>query len=209
MTKSKGMKRPDWVWLPHQDSVLREKYPTRTIATLAELIGCTTSQVAGRVAKLGLQKPTGCMLVGRKQSSEQIEKKRAAMRALVAEGRLTPPSETAIEAMLKAARQPEVVAKRARRAGDTMRGIPQPMGGLTAKAEHNAHAKLFSVFSPDGNLFSFRNLNHFVREHPHLFAPQDVVWKGKDSNPWCRANRGLASLFKSRPRRQWKGWSAG
>lgn len=208
MTKSRGIKRPNWQWTADHDALLRLKYADTKKVDIARLIGCTTPQVLNRAAKLGLKTPGGATRVGLKKSAETLAKLKDSMRKASDEGRLKPPARHVTEAGLAAAARPDAVAKRARRAGDTMRGIPQRMEGLSAAAEHNARAKTYTVLAPSGEAYTFTNLNHFVRENGWLFRPEDTQWTGPDSNPWCRAQRGLGSLFKTKPRLTWKGWSA-
>ena len=76
--------------------------------------------------------------------------------------------------------------------------------------ETNKAAVEWSVISPRGVPFNFRNLRHFLREHPEHFNPLDVQWSrsGKDLQT-CRAYWGLSSI---RPRKSkfawsWKGWT--
>lgn len=208
MTKSKGIKGPHWVWTADQDDLLRARYADTKKAELARAIGCTTAQVTNRGAKLRLKTPGGATRIGLKKSAETVARLKESMRKAADEGRLKPPQRHVIEAGLAALARPEVIALRAVRAGDTMRGIPQRMEGRSAAAEHNARAKTYTVLDPSGQAYTFTNLSHFVRNNAWLFAPEDVQWTGPEKNPWCRAQRGLESLFKTKPRYQWKGWSA-
>lgn len=208
MTKSKGIKRPDWPWTPDHDGLLRARYANTKKEDIARTIGCTTPQVLNRATKLGLKTPPGATRVGMKKSAETLARLKDSMRKASEEGRLKAPARHVIEAGLLAAARPEIVAKRAARAGATMRGIPQRMEGLSAAAEHNSRAKTYTVLDPSGEAHTFTNLSHFVRENAWLFKPEDTQWTGEESNPWCRAQRGLGSLFKAKPRMTWKGWSA-
>ena len=71
-------------------------------------------------------------------------------------------------------------------------------------------------------MFYGRNILEFVRRHPDLFDPEDVVWKSPGNRlvskvlgivkvppQRCRASKGLASLFGDSPhlRFSWKGWT--
>lgn len=208
MTKSKGIQRPNWNWTADQDTLLRGRYENTKKSELARIIGCTEAQVLGRAVKLRLKTPRGATLIGFKKSAETLTRLKESMRRASDEGRLKPPKRDVTEAGLAACSAPDARAKRARRAADTMRGIPQRMDGLSAAAEHNARAKTYTVLDPAGEAYTFTNLNHFVRENPWLFAPEDTQWTGLQGNPWCRAQRGLGSLFKANPRLTWKGWSA-
>ena len=208
MTKSRGVKRAAWVWTADADAMLRARYADTKKPDIAQMIGCTKSQVLNRAQKLGLKTPGGATRVGVKKSDETRGKIRESMLKASADGRLKPPASHATDAWMAASRRPDVVAKRASRAANTMRGIPQRMEGLSAAAEHNARAKTYTALSPSGDAYTFTNLNHFVRENGWLFSTEDTQWSGPENNPWCRAQRGLQSLFKTKPRFTWKGWSA-
>lgn len=208
MTKSKGIKKPDWAWTTEHDQLLRQRYADTKKRDLAQLIGCTEKQVQNRARKLGIKTPGGATRIGLKKSPEALDALKEGMRKASEEGRLKAPQRHTIEAGLLAASRSEVVAKRAAKAAETMRGIPQRMDGLSAAAEHNARAKTYTVISPGGEAYTFTNLNHFVRENSWLFDSKDTEWKGKEGNPWCRASAGLHGLFSSKPNASWKGWVA-
>ena len=209
MTKSRGIKRPDWVWNHSQIEILSTKYNTTNISELAKEIGCTLQQIKYKAHQMGLKKVPGSMLIGREISSEHKEKIRMSMVKASEEGRLSPPKEYVIQKMIEASRHPDVIAKRSARAAETMRGIPQRMDGLSAAAEHNARAKVWTIVSPQRIRYTFRNLTHFVRENPELFDPSDVVWRSYDGNKWCIALGGLRSLFRNKKQiMRWKGWTA-
>jgi hypothetical protein len=73
--------------------------------------------------------------------------------------------------------------------------------------ESNIHARDdWSFLSPDGEVFRFRNLNHFLREHHELFLPEDL--KVNRRSRTCRASVGLGDLAPWRKgKRIWKGWT--
>lgn len=208
MTKSRGIKRPNWTWTADHDALLRMKYADTKKVDIARLLGCTKPQVQNRAAKLGLKTPGGATRVGLKKTPEAVAKHKDSMRKAAEEGRLKTPMRHVFEAGLAAAAHPDARAKRAAHAADTMRGIPQRMEGRSAAAEHNARSKTYTVLDPAGEAYTFTNLSHFVRENGWLFQPEDTQWTGPESNPWCRAQRGLGSLFRTKPRLTWKGWSA-
>lgn len=87
-----------------------------------------------------------------------------------------------------------------------MRGRPQKHP-LTAKGPQHQGASAGVLRSPDNVTYHYKNLTHFVREHPHLFLPEDVQWSdGKRQT--CRAVKGLLGLReKTRPHGTWKGWT--
>jgi len=81
---------------------------------------------------------------------------------------------------------------------------------LQATDQHIA-AKVWRLRSPEGNVYEFRNLKKFVREHEDLFEAEDMIWKERDgkANPaWCRA---FQALGRPRPTcakhlSEWHGW---
>lgn len=72
----------------------------------------------------------------------------------------------------------------------------------------NHSAKKWSLRDNRGRVHQFKNLRHFIREHPHLFAPEDVQWMKHGREAHCRA-MALANLHpdRVRPFGQWKGWT--
>jgi hypothetical protein len=100
--------------------------------------------------------------------------------------------------------EPEHVEKRAA----ALRGRPQ-VAELTKKGPTNQRSIEGVLRSPENKLYPFRNLTHFVRENPQLFAPEDVVWKKERHAIQCRASRGLIGLFghSKDVRGSWKGWT--
>ncbi len=208
MTKSKGIKPPDWNWTVEHEATLRSRYATMKKKDLVILIGCTIAQITYKANAMGIKTPPGATRKGERLSAEQREKIKQGMLVASAEGRIQRPQQYVIEAMLSKARSPSACAKRSARAAETMRGIPQRMDGLSAAAEHNARAKTYTVLDPLGQTHTFTNLSHFVRENGSFFSTNDTIWKGPEGNPWCRAQRGLEGLFKSKPNKSWKGWCA-
>lgn len=85
-----------------------------------------------------------------------------------------------------------------------------------AKSEQNMLSKFYCIKSPEGFIYTFRNLRHFVRQHPDLFPdgwtiepprfpdkPQ-LVQRGNS-----RAHNGLKLLFcmsRKGHRESWYGW---
>ncbi|OOR90252.1 hypothetical protein B0181_04965 [Moraxella caviae] len=81
----------------------------------------------------------------------------------------------------------------------------------SGRYETNVNAKRWLIISPSGQRFEFSNLQHFVRNHPELFAKADTVWKrqgGKrgTGGEYCNASNGLAQA--ARLNIGWKGWQA-
>lgn len=128
--------------------------------------------------------------------------------------------ETHIPALLRGQKIAALPAKR-KQAAAKMRGRAQ-VAVLTAKGPAHCKAIEYSLRSPEGIIFSGRNLVEFVRTHEELFAPSDVVWrptKYKRTSPvikvratpglHCRASKGLTNLFgeNKNVRHSWKGWT--
>jgi hypothetical protein len=67
-------------------------------------------------------------------------------------------------------------------------------------------AREWSLQGPDGTVYRFRNLSLFIREHRHLFDPEDTR---VDRRGCCNVN---VYLGKLRPRtdalywKEWRGW---
>ncbi|WP_144445487.1 hypothetical protein [Inquilinus limosus] len=77
---------------------------------------------------------------------------------------------------------------------------------LTGPFETHSAAREWSLLSPDGTVYRFKNLSLFIREHADLFDPADTVFN-RDGG--CNVN---VYLGKLRPRsdapywQQWRGW---
>lgn len=80
---------------------------------------------------------------------------------------------------------------------------------LQATDQHIA-AKMWKLVSPTGNVYEFRNLKKFVRDHENLFNPEDVQWKEQSGThqTWCKAFQALSRLRPScsKPLTEWNGW---
>jgi hypothetical protein len=104
----------------------------------------------------------------------------------------------------------EQIKEQAIARGKQMKGLP--MGGL-CKADENHHkAILWKFRSPTGQIIEEWNLNNLVRNHFHLFHPDDVLWERVGNRIDCRAAmrlRHLAQVTKSGEFKDqsWKGWS--
>lgn len=80
------------------------------------------------------------------------------------------------------------------------------------RAATNVHAKHWRLISPTGVVYEFHNLHHFVRNHGHLFAPEDTIWKwtgGKrgTGGEYCNATAGISNIIRGIVQ-SWKGWQA-
>lgn len=74
---------------------------------------------------------------------------------------------------------------------------------LSGPHPENVKAKEWRLIDPFGDLWEFRNLKHFIREHPELFAAEDTVGEAS------RAVTGIGKIRPDRekPKRSWKGWT--
>lgn len=77
---------------------------------------------------------------------------------------------------------------------------------LTRRGPQHHTGRDWHLRAPDGRQYSFRNLSHFVRSHPDLFAPEDILETGRGGS---NATAGLRAL-RPTPRCRalsWKGWT--
>ena len=89
------------------------------------------------------------------------------------------------------------------RKGKRIKGLPK-----IARGSKHCRAKAFHFRSPDNQVFSGTNIRHFVRTHPHLFHPSDVIWRGLFGDEHCRASKGLGGISNpSSKAGSWKGWT--
>lgn len=80
-----------------------------------------------------------------------------------------------------------------------------------ATTKHVA-AKEWTLRAPSGDIHTFRNLRHFIRQHEGLFVPEEVIWKAQGQNSkitWCVAYQALARLRpgSARTLADWQGWT--
>jgi hypothetical protein len=95
----------------------------------------------------------------------------------------------------------------------SMRGRPQK-ALLTKKGPTNKKSMRGAIRSPDNVVYEFGNLLDWVRNHEHIFKPEDVQWRSKPrgtrmATPTCRAYKGLMNLFGhgKHVNGSWKGWT--
>lgn len=104
--------------------------------------------------------------------------------------------------------RPETVAKCVALQLGRKRRHPRVAAGAT-----HWRSKTCKLRSPRNRIYRVVNLSHFVRNHPELFLPSDVLWKPRVGYPvkslrrWCRALNGLCRLFGQNPMLSWKGWT--
>lgn len=75
------------------------------------------------------------------------------------------------------------------------------------KGQNHPCAKEWVLKSPVGIVYSFKNLDKFIRENSDLFLPGDIAWKKANYNYHCNAYKALSSL-RTRGG-SWKGWTWG
>ena len=78
--------------------------------------------------------------------------------------------------------------------------------GTSCEAGPNHHAgRIWRLRDPNNRTYQFKNLCEFVRNHPELFDPDDVIWG--DGKP--RAVSGLQSISarSKHAHCSWKGWT--
>lgn len=65
-------------------------------------------------------------------------------------------------------------------------------------------SRWWDVRDPRGRTHRFRNLNQFLRDHPELFDPEDLVIRSGS----CRAAKGIQGMFAANGSScSWKGWT--
>lgn len=103
--------------------------------------------------------------------------------------------------------------KRKKHSDDWRREHPAEVAAIVRKAARAAlpfKIKIWHLRDPRGREYHFKDLNRFTREHPNLFAPEDVnlVQRG-DGGTYCRASKGLGHLSPriKWSKLSWKGWT--
>lgn len=124
--------------------------------------------------------------------------------------RSMPTAEAARIAAVKTSQKVKDAARRAQKlsAGCGVRRHPE----LFSKdaRENHVRAAVFSIRSPEGIHYRFKNLRAFIRDNAGLFDGGDATWfrRGRDED--CRAYGGIKSIKPSERRRvvngSWKGW---
>jgi hypothetical protein len=79
-----------------------------------------------------------------------------------------------------------------------------------AAGENHVAARVWSVRSPAGVHYRFKNLNAFIRGNTELFEADDVIWRVGHYKLDCKARNGISGLRPSEKRKKisgsWKGW---
>lgn len=78
------------------------------------------------------------------------------------------------------------------------------LGGQLAKGPGHLFAREFCLMSPGGQIFSGRNLIHFVRAHAEMLDESDLRWK----RGTCNAVKSLHKVVRGK-KQNWKGWEQG
>lgn len=128
------------------------------------------------------------------------------IKAQYASGKRVPPTLTRQQALERAGRRDMVkVAEQCRRLGRAKLGKPN-VAGPSAAGPDNMFAKYWCLKAPNQQVIEGKNLNEIIRQHSHLFKPEDVVWKKSQ----CRASKGIRQLINrnkdKKPPNSWKGW---
>jgi hypothetical protein len=189
-SKLRGRKRPPEVVAKVRAANIGKKRTPEQIEAFSKLVKTGYAEGKYRPSKEGAERKRIASIAfhtGRKHSEEQIRKQAEAMR-----GRKY---------------SPEIVEKRVVK----MRGREQK-APLTARGPTNKQSREGALRDPNGRIWWYRNLTHFVRTHEELFSPDDVAWvptRRGGLHLRCRAQKGLTNLYgrgKSTAG-QWKGWT--
>ena len=75
--------------------------------------------------------------------------------------------------------------------------------------ERHFRARVWRIRSPENRVFEFKNLAKFIRDHPELFLPEDVIAPVSNKRKKCHAYGGLNSISPRLKRNvgSWKGWT--
>lgn len=181
-------------WSAAEDRLLRKLAPKCTSAQISSAMGNRTAiAVQLRASRLKIKLLRGF----RYYTNTEL----ARMRELAA-------THTAAEAAHLLNRPLSGLRQRALKAGIKFRtddGIGRQATGKVSRGLKNRRAKPYSLVSPDGTHYRGRNVNHFVREHAHLFDKRDLIWKNLTCNAAIKLNRLRPGTSHSL--RRWKGWS--
>lgn len=70
--------------------------------------------------------------------------------------------------------------------------------------ERNASAREWAIVSPDGEVFRFRNMSHFVRTHKELF---EGYLQEKRKTPYAAFALSNLAPWRNRKEKSWHGWT--
>lgn len=167
--------------------------------------------------------------LGKKRTPEMIENLRVIMNKLRSEGKYkcrdlkarNKKVSEALKGKRKGIPNPKQAAKMTGYKWDAavVESRAAPMRGraqkalATAKGPQHKNGVICEIRSPTNVVWYVRNITDFVRTHPHLFDPEDVVWVNYKAHlgreAWrCRAQKGIMKLREAKdPRGSWKGWT--
>lgn len=221
-------------WCQHiSEGVKRACAEGRMPAQTAEAVEKRAAKLRGRPRPPEVVEKIRQANIGKKRTPEQIEAMQQRQRELRAAGKYKASPEGAARqraALVKANTGRIQSAEMRRQQSERMRGRvwdkavvesrARPMRGrpqtapATMAGPSNAHSIEGAVRDPAGRMWRFRNLSYFVRTHPHLFEPADMIERPlsvkRPDNKTCNAIKRLLALF-GRGRVvpcSWKGWTA-
>lgn len=90
-----------------------------------------------------------------------------------------------------------------------LKGAKSPKKGEKTRRNSENHGRAVHAVlrDPSGKIWHVKNVLKFVREHEHLFAPEDVAWTGPHLSQ-CRVARQLSNLWRRKnPQTTVKGWT--
>lgn len=73
--------------------------------------------------------------------------------------------------------------------------------------ENHCLAKDWSIRSPSGTIFHFRNLPHFIRTHQHLFSQEELKPESRQGLPAAAHALGMLRPDRKNRRLSWHGWT--
>ena len=119
----------------------------------------------------------------------------------------------AVEKRTAAHKASQKVKNNARRIQKLYAGIGMEMHPemfSKAAGENHVSAAVFSIRSPRGVHYRFKNLRAFIRDNADMFENGDATWFRRGRGEDCRAYGGIMSIKPSERRRKvngsWKGW---
>jgi hypothetical protein len=139
-------------------------------------------------------------LTGRKLSEEHRNKMSAFMLG-------NNPSEESRRKMSIARKGKKLSEEAVRKMRDSKTG-KEPTRDDFKKGPNHMLSLVGEIRDPEGRVHRIRNVTHFVRENPHLFNPEDIVWR-TDKGRGCLAQKGISSVLSTARSAvsSWKGWT--
>lgn len=73
--------------------------------------------------------------------------------------------------------------------------------------ERHVNAREWALVAPDGTIYRFRNLRHFIREHQDLFTADELRLSGNSRNNFLASFKlGHLRPGAKHPYESWHGW---